>query len=440
MVFQDTAAALNPALTIGAQLTEPMRLHLGTTRQRRLGPRHRAARRDRHPAPGRDHAGLPAPALRRHEAARRHRRRAVDRAGPAAAGRTHHRAGRDGGGADPGPAGRVAGTPASLDAAGQPQPRASSTGSATRWPFSTPAGSPRPGVRPTCCTGRATPYTKGLLAALPRPDRPHAGRLAPIPGGLPDLTQARPRLQLPPSVRLRHPGLRAATITDRRAQRRRLPSRDGAGRRRLALGRRLGPVHRTTSGRPVPAGGARPHRPLRDRRSVGTAARQGSQRAGRGRRLAADRRRRSGGPGGRVRLRQVHARAPAAAAVAVARRPDPVRRPARGDRPADPAFRRRAQIVFQNPDSSLNPRQTVGAILARPVRWFATAPDVAAEVDRLLDLVHLPRRYATRYPHQLSGGEKQRVGIARASPPQSPTSSSATRRSQRWTSRCRRRC
>ena len=87
-----------------------------------------------------------------------------------------------------------------------------------------------------------------------------------------------------------------------------------------------------------------------------------------------------------------------------------------GARP-DAHFRQRAQVVFQNSDTSLNPRQTVGVILGRAVRWFAIASiesEVAAEIDRLLDLVRLPRAYAQRYPHQLSGGEKQRVGIARA--------------------------
>jgi peptide/nickel transport system ATP-binding protein len=87
-----------------------------------------------------------------------------------------------------------------------------------------------------------------------------------------------------------------------------------------------------------------------------------------------------------------------------------------GARP-DSRFRRHAQVVFQNSDTSLNPRQTVGEILGRAIRWFAIAQvdaEVSAEVDRLLDLVRLPRTYAQRYPHQLSGGEKQRVGIARA--------------------------
>jgi len=76
-----------------------------------------------------------------------------------------------------------------------------------------------------------------------------------------------------------------------------------------------------------------------------------------------------------------------------------------------------AQMVFQNPDSSLNPRKTVREILARPMQLFGLAGS-AAELDRqvlkLLDTVRLGAHYADRYPHQMSGGEKQRIGIARA--------------------------
>jgi peptide/nickel transport system ATP-binding protein len=79
-------------------------------------------------------------------------------------------------------------------------------------------------------------------------------------------------------------------------------------------------------------------------------------------------------------------------------------------------MRRTAQIVFQNVDSSLNPRKTVGKIVGRPLIRFAILPsgEVPLRVQALLDLVRLPAHYAARYPHQLSGGEKQRVGIARA--------------------------
>jgi peptide/nickel transport system ATP-binding protein len=79
-------------------------------------------------------------------------------------------------------------------------------------------------------------------------------------------------------------------------------------------------------------------------------------------------------------------------------------------------MRRTAQIVFQNADSALNPRKTVLEIIARPLRRFAVVPpgEIGARVRELLDLVRLPEHYAHRYPHQMSGGEKQRVGIARA--------------------------
>ena len=83
----------------------------------------------------------------------------------------------------------------------------------------------------------------------------------------------------------------------------------------------------------------------------------------------------------------------------------------------DRAYRRAAQIIFQNPDASLNPRQRVRDILSRPLKLYGIARG-RAEIDRrvreLLAQVLLPPEFARRYPHQLSGGEKQRVAIARA--------------------------
>ena len=74
------------------------------------------------------------------------------------------------------------------------------------------------------------------------------------------------------------------------------------------------------------------------------------------------------------------------------------------------ALRRKMQIVFQDPYSSLNPRMTVGETLREPLEIHK----LPGEVSALLDEVGLDAAFAKRYPHELSGGQRQRVGIARA--------------------------
>jgi peptide/nickel transport system ATP-binding protein len=76
-------------------------------------------------------------------------------------------------------------------------------------------------------------------------------------------------------------------------------------------------------------------------------------------------------------------------------------------------LRRRMQMIFQDPQSSLNPRHTIGAILAGAMRLHGL--DAGDSIlAALLDRVGLPVTSLRRYPHQLSGGQRQRVGIARA--------------------------
>ncbi len=79
-------------------------------------------------------------------------------------------------------------------------------------------------------------------------------------------------------------------------------------------------------------------------------------------------------------------------------------------------YRRRAQFIFQDPFSSLNPRMTVNEILSEPlqIHKVGTPKEQAERVRELIQLVGLDPRYLRRYPHSFSGGQRQRIGIARA--------------------------
>lgn len=80
------------------------------------------------------------------------------------------------------------------------------------------------------------------------------------------------------------------------------------------------------------------------------------------------------------------------------------------------AFRKNMQMVFQDPESSLNPRKSVKQIIETPLKIhdIGDAGDRTRRVEELLEMVDLPREFMYKYPHALSGGQQQRVGIARA--------------------------
>ncbi|MCZ4291010.1 ABC transporter ATP-binding protein [Hoeflea alexandrii] len=80
-------------------------------------------------------------------------------------------------------------------------------------------------------------------------------------------------------------------------------------------------------------------------------------------------------------------------------------------------LRKSIQVIFQDPFSSLNPRQRIGEVLAEPLRNFGVTSgkdETAARIRKLIEMVGLPADSALRWPHEFSGGQRQRVGIARA--------------------------
>jgi peptide/nickel transport system ATP-binding protein len=89
-------------------------------------------------------------------------------------------------------------------------------------------------------------------------------------------------------------------------------------------------------------------------------------------------------------------------------------RPSVAQRPADQL--KKIQMVFQNPDASLNPQHSVGSSVARPLALLRklSRRQIRQRVEELFEAVSLPRDYIDRLPHEISGGEKQRVAVARA--------------------------
>ena len=86
------------------------------------------------------------------------------------------------------------------------------------------------------------------------------------------------------------------------------------------------------------------------------------------------------------------------------------------DRTMMRSLRRHMQIIFQDPVGSLNPRMTIGRMIAEPIKvhGLARGPELQDRVAHLLQRVGLSPDYGTRYPHEFSGGQRQRIGIARA--------------------------
>jgi peptide/nickel transport system ATP-binding protein len=267
----------------------------------------------------------------------------------------------------------------------------------------------------------AHPYTRGLLDALPDLDRPRgAARLLPIPGTLTAEDRARPGCAFAP--RCAH--AQAGTCAEGSIAL--VPAGDGAGHlarcaRLAALPPRAAGAARSASGADEADGPV-----LLEARGVGKWYAIGGGLAGGERRVVraltdVSLEARRGGTlaivgesgSGKSTLARV-------VAGLVGEAKGDLRlggRPLSGtvdDRPTD--LVRRVQMVFQNPDSTLNPSHSVGFALMRPLRRLRgmSAGDAAMEARRLMERVQLPVELLDRRPGQLSGGQRQRVAIARA--------------------------
>ena len=422
---------LNPSMRVGAQIGEGLVHHRGLTREAALARAVELLREVGIAERGRGRRRLSARAVRRHAPARADRRRAGGRARPADPRRADHGARRHDRGADPRSAGGAAGAARAHHAVHQPQPRRGAPHRRRgRRALRRPGG--RAGRRPpTCWRGRCTPTPRACWPPSRASARAAAGS-PPSPGGCPICAQPIAGCRFQP---------RCPFAVEACAKPQALAA-DARAAPCAATGRASSP---TPPGRSLPRSGAGARR--RCQRTV--------RRAGRRRRAASPRRSRcraasrrspsrAGGratgrracarsttcrspiaPGevvglvGEFGLRQVDAR-PADPAPAGARpRHDPHRRRGRDARCRRARWRpcaapRRSCSRTPTPRSIRArpwPRSSAGRCGASPSCRRARWPPACTT---LLDLVRLPAHYAERYPHQMSGGEKQRVGIARA--------------------------
>ena len=266
------------------------------------------------------------------------------------------------------------------------------------------------------------PYARGLLTAVPRLDRGRSAKLATIDGAPPNLLNPpsgcrfRPRCRFAiekclevaaarsrPSPATSPPAIACAEIE--------ALDPPVAARRGVEQGRRR---RRRCRRRSSTSSAPSKFFPVRTR--LPAPGQAGARRRRRDHRHQA---RRDAGAGRRVGMRQIHARPPGAAP----RRPDRAARSAsrastsrRSTAQQMIAVRKKMQVIFQDPYSSLNPRMTVGQIIAEPIRVheILPKPQIPDRVAELLQVVGLFPYMALRYPHELSGGQRQRVGIARA--------------------------
>ena len=272
------------------------------------------------------------------------------------------------------------------------------------------------------------PYTAGLLRSVPRLDQPRGLKLETIEGLPPNLLDPPPGCRFAPRCPAQQDGVRRCAAAARRGRAAplfRVHPREGDGasgadRARVAERESAAAGAQGARQGAAAAEGARPQDLFRSRRRPASCSRRArlEVRAVDGLSFEVFRGETVGLVGesgcGKTTVGRTLLRLEEATGGEIVFEGANVTR-ARGQQLKD--YRRKIQVIFQDPYSSLNPRMTIGEIIAEPMRVYKLVPDnkaARARVAELLTQVGLFEYMAERYPHELSGGQRQRVGIARA--------------------------